>query len=75
MVRALVGVVTLLLPHLANIVVVNLNEPCSLIPGVASGPCIYLCYYEPFVNCIGLEKKACLVFSGFKFSLPVTANT
>jgi hypothetical protein len=71
MVHALVGVVTLLLPHLANKVVVNicLNEPCSFIPGVASGPCIYFCYDEPFVNCIGLEKKACLVFSGFKFSL------
>jgi len=43
MVRALVGEETLLLPHLANKVVVNvcLNEPFSLIPGVACGPCIY----------------------------------
>jgi len=43
MVYAVVGVVTLLLPHLANKVVVNvcLNEPCSLIPQVECGPCIY----------------------------------
>lgn len=34
-----------------------------------------VCFEEPFLYCVGLEKKACRVFNDFEFSLLVTANT